>query len=157
MLSEDNYLEEISPYQFLVIRKFPSKSERLQYLSNVRQTEKTIQVLFPIRCMEKLHSVLLDKETVLPIIFPPENEFLAEQIYTSTPGCVQMNSVFTQAVENLLRKRNSGCQLKVLEIGAGTGSATEGVLKALVAEGIQYSYTYTGKPMASMKARTCVL
>ncbi|OXA40983.1 putative polyketide synthase 40 [Folsomia candida] len=94
----------------------------------------------------QLASLLLTKDSVLPYLFPAgssgETEYSADNLYsnfTTNIGLLKnLTSMFSFLLEQHFKHRS---HLKILEVGAGTGSATKNIIPLL--DGYNTSYTFT--------------
>ncbi len=86
------------------------------------------------KCLRALPDILIGKQKATDIIFPNSSIELVENVYKTEAISLAFNesigNVLMLAV-NALLKRNPSAQIRVLEIGAGTGSTTIKVLEKL--------------------------
>ncbi|CAN8103572.1 unnamed protein product [Discula destructiva] len=68
---------------------------------------------------------------------------LLSDVYKSSPMFATGNKILNDLLRRLLTHHNGGETLRVLEIGAGTGGTTHGVLAELLASGVDFTYTFT--------------
>jgi len=87
-----------------------------------------------------LADVLLGKMDPLTLLFS-SGEPSAADLYRKAPVARAANSMLADAVAALLSGIPQGRRLRILEIGAGTGSATASVLPELPPGGYDYTYT----------------
>ena len=87
-----------------------------------------------------LPDVLRGDEDRLTLLFS-SGEPSAADLYRKAPVARAANRMLADAVAALLRDLPEGRRLRVIEVGAGTGSATAAVLPELPAG--RYDYTYT--------------
>ena len=87
-----------------------------------------------------LADVLLGKMDPLTLLFS-SGEPSAADLYRKAPVARAANSMLADAVTALLSGIPQGRRLRILEIGAGTGSATASVLPELPPGGYDYTYT----------------
>ncbi len=87
-----------------------------------------------------LADVLLGREDPLTLLFS-SGEPTAADLYLKAPVARAANSMLADAIRALLARLPEDRRLRVIEIGAGTGSATASVLPELP-EG-RFDYTYT--------------
>ena len=92
------------------------------------------------RCGGALSQVLLGQEDPLSLLFSG-GEPSAADLYRKAPVARAANRMLADAVAALLESLPDGRRLRVLEVGAGTGSATAVVLPVLPAGRFDYVYT----------------
>ncbi len=93
------------------------------------------------RCGSRLAEVLQDKCEPLQLLFPQGDTMTAASIYQDSVGSQLMNGLMQKAVTMILTKLPTDRQLRVLEIGAGTGGATAYILPKLPAQQTEYVFT----------------
>ncbi|OXA40097.1 putative polyketide synthase 5 [Folsomia candida] len=142
-IEEAGYLKKLERF---------SEWEVIQDFKNAMECDETVlhSVLeewkFANFYCAKLGSFLLGTESVLPYLFPAasstEAEFSADKLYTNFTTNVGLLKNLTSMVSFLLEKSfKKGSSLKILEVGAGTGSATKNLIPLL--EYYHTSYTFT--------------
>ncbi|MCY3770559.1 MAG: SDR family NAD(P)-dependent oxidoreductase [Gemmatimonadetes bacterium] len=87
-----------------------------------------------------LAEVLRGREDPLTLLFS-SGEPTAGDLYLKAPVAHAANKMLSEAVQTLVSAQPEGRRLRVIEVGAGTGSATASVLPELP-EG-RFTYTYT--------------
>ncbi len=92
-------------------------------------------------CGIVLPGVLNGTTDPLQIIFSAESPSLLEQFYQETPDCLTFNLIIKNALDSLLKKFPKISKLKILEVGAGTGSMTEAILDIFPKD--QTSYVFS--------------
>jgi len=92
------------------------------------------------RCGEALVDVLLGKADPLTLMFT-SGEPSAADIYRNSSAARAGNRLLADALLPLCEAIEEGDTLRVLEVGAGTGSATEAVLSVLPEGRFDYLYT----------------
>ncbi|MGZ4790899.1 MAG: beta-ketoacyl synthase N-terminal-like domain-containing protein, partial [Ilumatobacteraceae bacterium] len=93
------------------------------------------------RCGEHLASALRGETDPLQLLFPDGSLENAEQMYQVSPLARFYNSLAAEAVGAAIAEIPVGRDLRVLEIGAGTGGTTSFVLPRLPAGCFHYTYT----------------
>ncbi|WP_419937079.1 SDR family NAD(P)-dependent oxidoreductase [Candidatus Palauibacter sp.] len=87
-----------------------------------------------------LADVLRGGEDPLTLLFS-SGEPTAADLYLKAPVARAANEMLTEAVRTLVAALPEGRRLRVIEVGAGTGSATASVLPELPAGRFEYMYT----------------
>ncbi|MBI3243489.1 MAG: acyltransferase domain-containing protein [Chloroflexi bacterium] len=90
-------------------------------------------------CGSKLAAVLTGKESPLETLFPGGEYTVVEYIYRDWAVARYFNSIARSVVE-AAQKAKGGKQLRVIEIGAGTGGTSSALLPALSPDSV-YHYT----------------
>ncbi|MEH2034150.1 MAG: SDR family NAD(P)-dependent oxidoreductase [Nostoc sp.] len=104
------------------------------------------------RCGASLPEVLQGKLDPLQLLFPDGDFTLLTQLYQDSPAARVMNTLVQKAVSAALLQVPQGSKIRLLEIGAGTGSTTAYILPQL--NNYQAEYTFTDiSPLFAAKAR----
>jgi acyl transferase domain-containing protein len=93
------------------------------------------------RCVANLAEVLRGELEPLQLLFPPNAAFSAEYLYGDAPTARTYNTLLAEAVAAAVVGMPAGRQLRILEIGAGTGGATSYILPHLPAGRVEYTFT----------------
>ena len=91
------------------------------------------------RCGRALADVLRGLEESLDLLFGGEPS--AADLYRESPAYRAVNQLVGEAVSRAATGLPEGRRLRVIEVGAGTGSTTEAVLEALPAGRVDYTFT----------------
>jgi acyl transferase domain-containing protein/acyl carrier protein len=114
--------------------------------------EFAAQVALTARCGERLAEVLRGAEDPLHLLFPGGSFEAVEQLYQHSPFARAYNALVADAVAALVASRAGDRPVRILEIGAGTGSTSASVLPRLDAR--QASYTFSDlSPLFLARAR----
>jgi acyl transferase domain-containing protein/SAM-dependent methyltransferase/acyl carrier protein len=95
---------------------------------------------YVVACGEDLVPILQGKKSSLETLFPGGDFQRAEDMYERAPLSVYINSIARAALEGFLRTRDAG-PIRVLEIGAGTGSTSSFLLPVLPRDRAVYHFT----------------
>lgn len=93
------------------------------------------------RCLDHYDAVLRDRMPATEVLFPGSSMSLVEGIYRGDRLTTHCNALVAIAVRDAAVAR--GRPVRVLEVGAGTGGTTAGVLAALDTAGVSVEYVYT--------------
>jgi acyl transferase domain-containing protein/aryl carrier-like protein len=90
-------------------------------------------------CGENLADVLEGRQDALDVLFPAGDSSQVSAIYRDSRGARLMNRALTRLATEAAARTSE--MLRVLEIGAGTGSATQSLLPALRSYASEYWFT----------------
>ena len=105
------------------------------------------------RCGEQLAEVLRGKVDPLQLIFSEGSMTTLEHLYHDGPTFRIYNLLVQKAIRAALEQLPSGRKVRILEIGAGTGSTTSYVLPVLSAKQTEYVFTDITPVFASSAAQ----
>ncbi len=92
------------------------------------------------RCGSSLADVLQGLEDPLGLLFSDEGPSAAD-LYLKAPASRAANNMLGDAVATAISKLPEDRPLRILEVGAGTGSATESILPLLLSGRFEYTFT----------------
>jgi rhizoxin synthesis polyketide synthase/nonribosomal peptide synthetase RhiB len=97
------------------------------------------------RCLEHFADILSGAAPATDILFPEGALDLVQPIYQSNPASDDFNQIAAACLERLVARRRpaSGGTLQILEVGAGTGGTSVGMLEGLERHREAVAYTYT--------------
>ena len=131
-------------------------------LKEPQETWKELLARFPayqaelvllLRCGDKLAEVLRGEVEPLQLIFPEGSQTTTEHLYQDAPTSRIYNQLTQKAIRACLERLPSGRKVRVLEIGAGTGSMTSYVLPVLPAKQTEYVFTDITQVFATSAAQ----
>lgn len=93
------------------------------------------------RCARELAAVLRGRSDPLALLFPGGSLADTERLYQNSPPAKTYNGVIAEVFQALAAAWPADRPLRVLEIGAGTGSTTHHVLPRLPSSGVEYTFT----------------
>ncbi|MBW4632371.1 MAG: thioester reductase domain-containing protein [Iphinoe sp. HA4291-MV1] len=93
------------------------------------------------RCGQRLAPVLLGEVEPLELIFPEGSLTTSEHLYQDSPSYRIYNLLVQKAIALALSQLPEGRTVRILEIGAGTGSLTSYVLPKLMQHRTEYVFT----------------
>ncbi|BCS10831.1 hypothetical protein AKAW_08276 [Aspergillus luchuensis IFO 4308] len=82
---------------------------------------------------------------------------LLESFYANDPGLLAANRVLSDFISTTMKARASGEPFRVLEIGAGLGSAARHLLPQLQASGVPFTYTLSDSSVALLERSKATL
>ncbi len=92
-------------------------------------------------CLGGLADVLTGRRSYVEVMFPGGSAHLVEAVYRDNPSSDIYNALLAEAGAAFAKGATG--PLQILEIGAGTGGATVGLVAALGRAGATFTYTYT--------------
>jgi pyochelin synthetase len=90
--------------------------------------------------VERVHDLLDGEQNPFELLFPQGGMAPARAIYRDNPIFRYLNTA-TAALLNRIAAAHTGGPLRVLEVGAGTGSTTDAVLPMLAGHEVDYLFT----------------
>jgi len=93
------------------------------------------------RCATRLAAVLRGEEDALQLLFPDGSMAVAEHFYQDSLSLRYYNTLAQRAVSTVLENLPPWRDVRVLEIGAGTGGLTSYILPVLPPDRTRYVYT----------------
>ncbi|MRN51867.1 SDR family NAD(P)-dependent oxidoreductase [Paenibacillus monticola] len=128
------------------IRELEQLEARKEYLTFVYPEVKALVELAWI-CLNNAPALLRGDISAADFMFPNSSMELVEGVYKGNAAADYFNGLMvlavTEVVESALPQLREGEQLKIIEVGAGTGGTSQLVLKALAKYGERISYLYT--------------
>ncbi len=92
------------------------------------------------RCGSALAEVLLGKMDPLPLLFSDDGPGAAD-LYLKAPASRAANQMLKNSVAIAIRNLPIDRPLRIIEVGAGTGSATSAILPLLPSDRVDYTFT----------------
>lgn len=93
------------------------------------------------RCGESLDKILVGRQDPLTLLFSEENNISAENLYRDIPAAKTFNNLIAFTIELLLADIPKDKEIRILEIGAGTGGTSAYVFPKLPGNNIHYLFT----------------
>lgn len=142
ILCEEGFLESAGAGGYRVVRAFPGKDSgpavgALTSGSEIGKTEFDLIV----RCGERLPEVLQGKADPLDILYQEEAFASVISLYKDSVTARIFNGLLQEGLDEAFGSVGPNRQLRILEIGAGTGGTTQYVLEALSGHNITYLFT----------------
>jgi acyl transferase domain-containing protein/acyl-CoA synthetase (AMP-forming)/AMP-acid ligase II/NADPH:quinone reductase-like Zn-dependent oxidoreductase/acyl carrier protein/trans-aconitate methyltransferase len=118
----------------------PVLDERLE---GIRRDYPEVEVELELleRCAGRLDEVLRGDCDPLHLLFPQGNLTSVARLYHDTPGAKILNAAVQQSVAGFIERMPWWRGVRILEIGAGTGGTTAGLLPHLPAYSTDYVFT----------------
>jgi acyl transferase domain-containing protein/acyl carrier protein len=146
MLVDRGLLEQSGP-QFETTPLFQTASPSLALLADQatsfcrKHTDFTAEFELLARCGGELSGVLRGEVDPLQLLFPADGSVNAERLYRDSPSARFYNRLVGELVGNAVRDVSRGDTVRLLELGAGTGSTTACVLERLSGVWTKYFFT----------------
>lgn len=93
------------------------------------------------RCAQPLAEVLQGRLDPLQLLFPGGSLAETEKLYQDSPSARFFNTLVRQTIDDIVGHLSAGQNLRILEIGAGTGGTTSHVLPVLPPDRTEYVFT----------------
>ncbi len=106
-----------------------------------RLTGAAAEVALVARCGEGLAQALDGRVAGLQLLFPDGDMGLVSRFYNESPGLQALNQLLSETLQAQLKRLPAGRGLRILEIGAGTGSSTRHLLPVLPEGRCSYVFT----------------
>ncbi|WXB19735.1 SDR family NAD(P)-dependent oxidoreductase [Pendulispora albinea] len=123
-----------------VERRQSEDAKEMQRRLVTRYPEVTAHAELLRTCVSEYPRVLRGELTATDVMFPGSSMRLVEAIYRGDPVAEHQNELVAREVRALVARRE---RTRILEIGAGTGGTSAGVLEAITPFGSKVEYTYT--------------
>ena len=99
------------------------------------------EIALAARCARELAGVLCGRTNPMELLFPQGSLDQLERVYQDAPGSRVFNSLLRTTIEAALAELPARRHIRVLEIGAGTGSTAAYLLPALNPDRARYTFT----------------
>ncbi len=116
--------------------------------------ESVAQIEITARCAESLAAVLRGASDPLQLLFPDGSFEPVERLYREAPFTQFNNGVTRDIIASAVARFPGNRPLRVLEIGAGTGSTTTWVLPVLPGDRTDYVFTDVSAAFTARARRT---
>ena len=141
MLAEDGYLVHEGS-EWKVLRTPPgAEPEGLLSVLLKEYPACSAELTLTGRCGRQFARAMRGEIEALELLFPNGSLSDIEKLYKDSPYFSFYNQLIQQAVSEAASRLPAGRRLRILEIGAGTGSATSYVLAKLSPERTEYVFT----------------
>jgi NADPH:quinone reductase-like Zn-dependent oxidoreductase/SAM-dependent methyltransferase/aryl carrier-like protein len=123
----------------------PESASPTQMMRTLQATYgATSELRLLARCGAALHEVLLGVQEPLELLFPEGNVTTAAEQHRSTAGASAVNRLIYQIVQDAVAHLPAERGMRIVEIGAGTGGTTAGLLPLLAPDRTEYLFTDIG-------------
>ncbi|MCX6047086.1 MAG: SDR family NAD(P)-dependent oxidoreductase, partial [Chloroflexi bacterium] len=143
MLAEAGILQRIGE-EWLVVQTPRAQLPILAPTNRPQASTERAEVTLLEQCGPKLSEVLRGLQEPLELLFPGGDTGIVTQLYTESPGAISMNKLVQQAVSAIIQHLPLARGMRIVEVGAGTGGTTVGLLPLLPAAQIEYCFTDIG-------------
>ncbi len=128
--------------------KIDSPSQIITQLSQYPEIQAELSLLSV--CGSHLAEVLQGKIDPIQLLFPSGDVNFVTQLYQDSPGAEVMNTLVQKVIQTALNHQNKN--IKILEIGAGTGGTTAYILPQIKERNFEYIFTDVS-PLFTTKAQ----
>ncbi|MCG5057492.1 MAG: SDR family NAD(P)-dependent oxidoreductase [Limnoraphis sp. WC205] len=137
---------------------------KLDYLSQIQtqlfqHPEIKAELSLLNACGSHLAQVMQGKLDPIQLLFPSGDVNFVTQLYQDSPGAEVMNTLVQKVIQAALN--NQPQNIKILEVGAGTGGTTAYILPHLQDRNVEYTFTdvsplFTTKAQQKFQDYSCV-
>ncbi|MEU5364175.1 amino acid adenylation domain-containing protein [Streptomyces sp. NPDC005925] len=92
-------------------------------------------------CAGNQLEMLAGKVRPLQLLFPDGDWHVTEALYASNPAARLQNGIAASMIRTFVDQHPTGRKVRILEVGAGTGSTCDRILPTLPAGRVQYHFT----------------
>ncbi|HVT97023.1 MAG TPA: SDR family NAD(P)-dependent oxidoreductase, partial [Acidobacteriaceae bacterium] len=139
ILREDGIVEQAA--NGLLFRSIPEEIATAEHARLVAQWPAFSAELGFLAQTSRMHEVLTGTASALEVLFPAGSLQLAERVYQDAPAAQAFHRATAVAVREAVQSYAAGQKVRVLEVGAGTGSTTSYVLPLLANLAVDYRFT----------------
>jgi microcystin synthetase protein McyE len=107
----------------------------------LRYPEADVEWTLVQRAGSRLAPVLRGEQYALQVLFPDEDLGMATRLYQDALGARVMNALVRQTIVAALENWPPGRQIRILELGAGTGGTTASILPVLTTRQVAYTFS----------------
>lgn len=93
------------------------------------------------QCADNQLALLEGKVHPLQLLLPDGDWRVTEALYANNPAARLQNRIAASVIRTFVAQRPAGRKVRILEVGAGTGSTCDRILPALPADRVQYHFT----------------
>lgn len=102
-----------------------------------------------IESSENIVNIFNGEIKPISILFPEGSSKIVESIYGNNIFCNYYNDIIKKAIDEILdSKLCKGKEIKILELGAGTGNTTKNILKMLEEKNLDCKYVFTDRALS---------
>ncbi len=141
ILSEDGVVSRDGVEWEVVTRPLAADPEPIASDLAAKYPECNAELALTRNCGQSLAEVLTAEIDPMQLLFPGGSLELTEKLYQEAPPLRVQNALLEKAMNEALAQLSEGQKIRVLEIGAGTGSASSYILPALPKNRTEYVYT----------------
>jgi acyl transferase domain-containing protein/SAM-dependent methyltransferase/acyl carrier protein len=151
ILEEDKIVRRIDDYW--IVDQVPATKAAETHARLSRDFSQFSAELNFVKQAQHLKSVVRGEMSAVEALFPEGSFDLAEKVYRDAPAARIFNHAVAEVVKSVVDSYPRGHQVKIVEIGAGTGSTSAHVLPQLAGKNVDYLFTDISSAF-SAKART---
>ncbi|GAB1545493.1 hypothetical protein NUACC21_81690 [Scytonema sp. NUACC21] len=143
MMVENGQLQKEGDY-FTNLLPIPFDNNNIESLLKEvkKQWEGTPELVELIqRCGEHLAEILTGKEEIRALLFPDGSLDRMEKLYRDTQFSSYYNAIAKEVLQAVVKTLSPDTNLRIIEIGAGTGGTTSWLLPVLPEQRTKYTFT----------------
>ena len=154
ILAEDGILRRTGSIEVARVPNVPAEKDLSRRAAALLERLPSTRALITLltRCGERLTETLRGESDPLELLFPGGSLALAEGLNEETPFARFHNAIVREVVSRVVQDLPADRPIRVLEIGAGTGSTTSYVLPFVPADRTEYFFTDLS-PMFTARAQ----
>jgi acyl transferase domain-containing protein/ubiquinone/menaquinone biosynthesis C-methylase UbiE/acyl carrier protein len=127
------------------VLRLPEERERITTLESAPPwAAQAPECQLLMRCGPQLSAVLRGTQEPLALLFPDGDDTITAKLYSTSPGTQVMNTLIAHLVQQAVDQLPTERGMRILEIGAGTGGTTAGLLPRLPSNRTDYCFTDIG-------------
>ncbi|WFP51891.1 amino acid adenylation domain-containing protein [Methylomonas sp. EFPC3] len=138
MLNEAGWLRAVGE-DWELLQSLPVATADLE--REARSSADAAAVDLLLHCAAALPAVLCGRSDAAEVLFGGENYALLQRLYRHAPGAAAANAALARAAAAAAAVADVSGKAAVLEVGAGTGSATAQLLPGLSRRDLRYLFT----------------
>lgn len=127
-----------------IVEKTPTPGPAREQMTSLLELYRDVgegEITLMGSCGQALDEIVCGRQDPLSLLFPNGDDSMAAKIYQVSPGSLVMNSLVRDAIREVISRLPADRGIRILEVGAGTGSTTMHVLAELPPDRSEYVFT----------------